>query len=269
MCRGMDVLTIDANRLKIPFGSSGRSRGGDSNPFVSTHCSNNCIPHPVIALVSERRDTGQPDPPQIPLSSAPAIPVSTAPCVSYDNRKDLIIDVRSKSSEPRQQQEAQSVIEIPAFFVPTGFAFFSMALALCNLVNPSLASGVCVGLSPAPMLCLAIHAAGMPMWVALGLMLCGWFLPIVCCTWRLAYCLVFFVVLGIFVAAGTRRPITAMISSVCLVGVLLSLPIATHSQWTGVDSRWGVTVAGFFLALQCISASIGSGRVVYRIKHCS
>ena len=69
-------------------------------------------------------------------------------------------------------------------------------------------------------------------------------------------------VLGVLVAAGTRR----VASAACLVALLLSMPLALQPQWTGIDRRWGVTVAGFFLALQCVAASVGGGRVVYRIK---
>ena len=55
-----------------------------------------------------------------------------------------------------------------------------------------------------------------------------------------------------------------MLASGCLVALLLSMPLATHIHWIRIDSRWGVTVGGFFLALECVVASFGSGKIIYR-----
>ena len=284
MCKGMDVLTIDANRLKIPFGSSSRTRGNPisifdrgcgqpaqtlQGPIVPAQQSSTTLqtgPQPAIALVSDRRDQCHADPPH--LQQCQHSPPQ-AHCPKDLNH--LIIDVRARSSDPKLPLEIPTALEVvvPAYFVPAGYALFAIALSLCNLVNPDSASGVCVGLSPIPSICLAIHAAGMQTWVALGLAICSWSLPAVCCAWRLAYGLAFIVTLGVFMAAGTRRPLATAVNSVCLLCIILALPLAVHTQWLGVESRWGVTIAGFFLALQCISASASNGKVVYRIRHSS
>jgi hypothetical protein len=176
--------------------------------------------------------------------------------------KEITIDVRTRC-EPRPPPiETQAQLEIPGLLVPAGYAFFALCLGLSNLLSPPSSSVVCVVFSPVPIICLSIHSLSVQPWVGFGLLVCAWLAPFVCSIWRLAFCLVYFVVLGVFVGAGTRR----IAASICLVALLLSMPLAINPQWAGLESRWGVTVAGFFLALQCVLASAGGGRVVYRIK---
>jgi hypothetical protein len=234
--RGMDLLTIDASRLKLPFGK-GRGRG-------AAHALLGSPGSPVEAKGLACGVRGRSD-------CEPAAP-----------RKDVVIDVRARGEPKPPPVESQSLLEIPGLLVPSGYALFALSLGLTNLISPGSGSAVCVLFSPVPMLCLAIHALGVQPWVGAGLLLCCWTVPFVCAAWNLGYCLVLFVVLGVCVAAGTRR----LLSSACLVALLLSMPLALQPQWTGVEQRWGVTVAGFFLALQCVAASAGGGRVVYRIK---
>lgn len=231
-----DLANIDASVLTLPFG---KQRGRGAPVQLAAPAPPPQQPQPV----RPRPGRGEHDPKEGGL-------------------KEITIDVRARSDPRPPPCESQLQLEIPALLVPGGFALFALALGLVNLLHPSSASGVCVLSSPAPMACLAIHALGVPPSVGVGLLLSAWFVPFVCSFWRLPLCLIFFVCLGVLIGAGTRR----VAVSACLLLLLLSMPLAFNPQWTGLESRWGVTLSGFFLALECVLASFGSGRVVYRIK---
>lgn len=244
-CSGYTSMDmINASVLTLPFGKQRQPRqpslvlkpaAGQSHPGT--------IPPPA-----PRQGRAAHDPPK--------------ESIKEEGMKEITIDVRTRC-EPRPQPiESQTQLEIPGFLVPAGYSLFALCLGLSNLVNPPSTSGVCVVLSPIPMICLSIHSLSVQPWVGVGLLLCAWIAPFVCSTWQLVFCLVYFVVLGVFVGAGTRK----IAPSICLVALLLSMPLAINPKWAGMESRWGVTVAGFFLALQCVLASAGAGRVVYRIK---
>lgn len=238
--KGVDTLTLsafDAGRLKIPFGSLNRPRLAQQIAAPLPHARSD-------AVLEDRRQE------------------SMAQAGKPDPRRDVVVDVRACCEARPIQLEQQALIEIPGLFVPSGYAFFALALGLTNMLDPGAGGPVCVALSPLPMVCLVIHALGVQSWVAGGLLLCAWLVPSVCFAWRLAFALGFFVLLGVLMAAGTRR----MLVSTCLVALLLSMLLATQTRWTGLDSRWGVTLGGFFLALQCVTASFGGGKVVYRIR---
>ena len=229
-----DLANIDASALTLPFG---KPRGRAAPVQLAAPAP------PPAPPVRPRPGRGEHDPKEAGL-------------------KEITIDVRARCDPRPPPSESQLQLEIPALLVPGGYALFALALGLANLLHPTSASGVCVLSSPAPMACLAIHALGVPTTVGVGLLVCAWFVPFVCSFWRLPLCLIFFVCLGVLVGAGTRR----VAVSACLLLLLLSMPLAFNPQWTGLESRWGVTLSGFFLATECVLASFGSGRVVYRIK---
>ena len=272
--KNMDSLTLsalDASRLKIPFGNAGARARASSATAAFSDADQRSELH-AIQLKQECRGERQQEAGNHfsvhhnqlsanqhgSLATVPA-PPPLAPSV----KKDVVIDVRARY-EPRQQQgDTQTMLEIPGFVVPGGYSVFAISLCLANMTIPDLSSNVCVALSPVLMICLAIHALGVPVWVSMGLVFCAWFTPAVCAAWRIHYTLCFFVVLGVLMAAGTRR----MIASACLFALLMSMPLATQTHWTGLDPRWGLTMGGFFLALECVTASLGSGKIIYRIKH--
>ena len=241
-CSGrMDVLTIDGSRLQIP--SSGvrgkpRARGSDIR-LASSH-----FPREMATPPSELAVTGPgaPDP----------------------KREDIVIDVRPRGDSNTRQAslETQALLETSAIVVPVGYFAFALALALCNLLRPALTHAVCIALSPLPMLCILAHAVGIqPIWIAWGLVLCGWLAPSVCALWSVTYSMCYLVSLVSFAVAGCMRPIPAL----CLVAVLICAPLALNQQWTGLEPKLWMTVAVFFSALACATAYIGGGKIVYRM----
>ena len=259
----MDVLTIsaaDASRLKIPFGgASGRPRA-----HALLDLSSQSLPCPALGGFSGGRD----DAVQLsdPSACTHEIPLHTS--TQAQGRRDVVIDVRARGDPASAQRQAsgsadpQVVLDVPGFAVPLGYALFAVGLGFTNTLDPSAGSAVCVGLSPLLSCSLTVHALGTQSWAGVGLLLCAWLAPSVCATWRLAFALGFFVVLGVLVAASTHR----MLASFFLVALLLSILLVTQTRWLGADPRWGVVLGGFFLALECVAASVGGGRVVYRIR---
>ena len=244
-CSGYTSMDmINASVLTLPFGKQRQQR----QPSLALKPAS-CQSHPNIIQ------------PPTPRQSR-ATHDSTKESIKEEGMKEITIDVRTRCEPRPPPTESQTQLEIPGLLVPAGYSLFALCLGLSNLISPPSTSGVCVVLSPVPMICLSIHSLSVQPWVSLGLLLCAWLAPFVCSIWRLVFCLAYFVVLGVFVGAGTRK----IVPSICLVALLLSMPLAINPQWAGLESRWGVTVAGFFLALQCVLASAGAGRVVYRIK---
>jgi hypothetical protein len=276
--RGMDILTIsaaDANKLKIPFaGNTPRPRA--SLLFLDNRAGNR----------TENRADSRADPPvcdSVPslgtLDASGSIlrtgpkdqnlknpEVANNPHNSSFN-SSVVIDVRSRQHQSQEGDLPRTVFAVPGFVVPLGYAVFAIGLGLTNSLAPfaataSISSTVCVALSPLLMGSLTVHALAAQSWVSVGLLLCAWLVPSVCASWTLLLAVPYLVVLGVLVAVGSHR----MLTSLCLVGLLLSMLLATQTRWVGLEPRWGITLGGFFLTLECVGASIGGGRIVYRIR---
>jgi hypothetical protein len=247
LCSGyssIDLSKIDTSSLILSFAKP----GAQTRQTVLGVKPQHSAPPPPVPPPAQRTRSARADS-DAPLSKDPGL-------------REITIDVRTRCDPAPSPMDTQLQLEVPALLVPAGYAFLALCLALSNLLNPVSTNGVCVLFTPIPMVCLAIHALNVPLSIGVPLLICAWFIPFVCSSWRLSFCLIFFVCLGVLVGAGTRR----VSVSVCLVLLLLSMPLAFNPQWTGLESRWGVTLSGFFLALECVLASFGSGRVVYRIK---
>ena len=137
-----------------------------------------------------------------------------------------------------------------------------LALGLCNLLQPALAQAVSIGLSPLPMLCLLAHALGVrPLCIGWGMILCMWFAPSVCALWSVPYSVCYLACLACFAVAGCRR----LIPGLCLLAIAVCAPLALNPQWTGLEPKIWMTVAGFFAALACSTAYTGGGKIIYRM----
>jgi hypothetical protein len=172
--------------------------------------------------------------------------------------------------EPRCEAvcDASRAWEFAGWLIPTGYTLFGAALALSNLTLPSMASTVCVGMSPLAMLCLMAHATIVPFWAGACMMALAWFLPSVCAAWTLPAGVAFSLGLGVLVTVGVTvgaSPGRWLVGS-GLVGLILSLGFSLTSSLHGVEPRWGVSVACFFLLVMCVLATRQMGRVVYKIK---
>lgn len=241
-CSGkMDVLTIDGSRLQIPSsGVRGKSRARGSDVRVLT----NQFQREVVT----------------PPAEAP----SSVPCSVLAKREDIVIDVRPRGDITQKQAnpETQALLETSAVVVPVGYFAFALSLALCNLLRPALTHAVCIALSPLPMLCILAHAVGIQaVWVAWGLVLCGWMAPSVCALWSVPYSVCYLICLVSFAVAGCLRPLPAL----CLVAVAICAPLALNPAWTGLEPKLWMTVAVFFSALACATAYVGGGKIVYRV----
>jgi hypothetical protein len=241
----MDVMTIDGSRLQIPSsGVRGKSRvrAGDA----------------WLALDKPQRDPSHHVVDSVASVSCSVIPNGNA------KREEIVIDVRPRGeSTPKTAGvETQQLFEAPSIVVLVGYLAFSLALALCNLLRPTLAQTVCVALSPLPMLCILAHAIGVqPTWIACGLVLCGWLAPCVCALWTVSFSVGYLVCLVSLVVAGSFKPLPAL----CLVAVIVCAPLALNPSWTGLEPKVWTTVSFFFAALACATAFAGGGKGVYRV----
>jgi hypothetical protein len=233
--RPMDVMTIDANRLQIPSaGVRAKSRIGRGVD--------------VRFITESRRE---------PISDPPI------PVIGASHRDDVVIDIRPRS-EPKPSIEMQVLLDTPPYVVPAGYFIFCLALALCNLIQPTMSHAVCIALSPLPMICILAHSVGIqPVWIGWGLVLCGWLLPSVCALWSVGYGVGYLVCMAVFAVAGCRRPIPF----VCLLVVIVCSLLALFPHWTGVESKLWITVVAFFATLTCAASYVGGGKIVYRIKN--
>lgn len=238
----MDVLTIDGSRLQIPAsGVRGKSRMRGNDIRLSS----GQVQREVVGLI--------PDPVTPPTGSAPS------------QRDDIVIDVRPRGEFNAKQMgtETQALLETTGVIVPLGYFAFALALALCNLLRPVLTRAVCIALSPLPMLCILAHAVGIqPVWIAWGLVLCGWLAPSVCALWSVFYSVCYLVCLVSFAVAGGLRVLPAL----CLVVVVICAPLALNPSWTGMEPKLWMTVAVFFSAVACATAYVGGGKIVYRVN---
>lgn len=235
------MLTIDGSRLQIPSsGVRGKSRVRGSDIRLATS--------------QFKREVVNP----------PTEPVTPPPCGVSSKRDDIVIDVRPRGDSNLKQAslETQALLETSAIVVPFGYFAFALALALCNLLRPALTHAVCIALSPLPMLCILAHAVGIqPVWIAWGLVLCGWMAPSVCALWSVIYSVCYLMCLVSFAVAGCMRPLPAL----CLVAVAICAPLALNPAWTGLEPKLWMTIAVFFSALACATAYVGGGKIVYRV----
>jgi len=237
---------LSALELALEASSNGRDYGRDYGPgFLESTAQM----QPASVINSTITST---------ITSTINTPAAHRP-TSNPPSNSVVIDVKSRQHE---SSEPRTVFAVPGFVVPLGYAVFAMGLGLTNSVGQSAGSMVCVALSPLLIASLTVHALAVQSWVGGGLLLCAWLGPSVCAAWTLLLAVPYLVVLGVLVAVGSHR----LLTSLCLVGLLLSMLMATQTRWVGLDPRWGVTLGGFFLALECVGASVGGGRIVYRIR---
>jgi len=253
----MDVMTIDASRLQIPAsGVRGKSRGRGLDTRVASG--------PECALQrSQVRDPAC-DHRVDPLHE-PVTPMLGCVGPAGGKREDIVIDVRPKgeSRSGGEVQSFQTLLETPAMAVPVGYLVFWLALAVCNLLQPTLTNAICIALSPLPMLCILAHAVGIhAVWIGWGLCLCAWLAPSVCALWSAPYSAGYLVCLVSLAAAGCRRPAPAL----CLAMVVACALFSLNPRWTGLEPRIWLTVSGFFAALACATAYAGGGKIICRIK---
>jgi hypothetical protein len=236
----MDVMTIDGSRLQIPSaGVRGKSRVRGNEIRLGT----SKVPRDVVNL---------------PVESVTAVP-----CNAPSERDEIVIDVRPRGDPGGKTGfETQALLETSAIVVPLGYFSFALALALCNLLRPASTHAVCIGLSPLPMLCIMAHAIGIQsVWIAWGLVLCGWLTPSVCALWNVLYSTLYLVCLVSFAVAGCLRIVPAL----CLVVIALCGPLALNPRWTGLEPKFWMTVAFSFSVLACAWAYTGGGKIIYRV----
>jgi hypothetical protein len=228
MGRGLEILTIDASKLKMPF----RSRVA---PVVES---------PLASLNK-----------LVEAEKHEWAPAAEGKFTNIEVRVEAVVS---------QAGDMSRVWEISGWLVPSGYSIFGMALALSNLLLPQAAGATCVGVSPILMFCLVAHATMVASWAGLGLILCAWALPGVCTAWQLQAGVFYVCMLGILVAASS--PQARVVTWSCLVCLIISLGFTVFLAFKEVDQRWGMTVAGFFLVVMCVAATRYMGRVVYKVK---
>ena len=137
----LTLSALDTSRLKIPFANAA-SRGS---------------PPLAISICDARAES-----PRVKLRQS-------------EDRQEICRvkkEVRARCEPKQQQGDIQTTLEIPEFLVPSGYSVFAIGLGLANMIATTMGSGLCVALSPIPMLCLSIHALGVPLWVGLGVGVC-------------------------------------------------------------------------------------------------
>ena len=188
-----------------------------------------------------------------------AVPAQAGPA---HTNKEVVLEMQT---HPKQQPESAPE-GLQGWAIALGYVVFGVSMALANLLT--LPQGLACSLAcPLPMLCLwaqAFVVAGLdrrrPL-LALALALCAWPLPIACSRWSVAWPLV--LSLAGLQALACRH----WGGAVCFVLTGASLCLALSPPIQGLEPKWGVTLALFFLVGGCAMASLSGGRVVFRVRY--
>jgi hypothetical protein len=125
--KGMDSLTIDPGRLRVPFGNSKPPKKQSWMTVSATAETEHCETRPLQAF------TGSVDMHEVVMD------IPKRPAVNPDPRPE-------------------NTWEVPGWFLALGYSIFGLCLGLCNLLSPQHAGRVCTALSPIPLLCLILQA---------------------------------------------------------------------------------------------------------------
>jgi len=229
--RHMDVLTIDPNCLRIPYKNK-----KNASPIMH---------YPMISLTTEHHNYQQ-------------------QAISGD----ISIEIRRMEpatiTEPTTEQGL--IISVPGWSVFTGYFFFSLSLALCNLfLNTSAMSPVCIIASPVAMLSFLAHALSVqPIFLSVGLFGSAWLLPFMCALWSTSLSLYYIAFVGVSLGLAYFR-LSALVFIVPLVTCLFlssSMMVVYH----GVESHWGISVSVFLVTLLGVFSSRHLARITFKIK---
>ena len=149
--------------------------------------------------------------------------------------------------------------------MPLGYALFGVALALCNLLTLSSSRLVCSALCPIPMACLVLQALSFDSRLAVSAVLCTLLIPLECAVWNQYAVIPYCVVLALTVTLATPKKGVVVWAS--FTGLVLTLGLALPIQALGLDPKWGVTLALFFMCLLCVVTSLSVTRIAYKLKY--
>ena len=229
--RQMDVMTIDPSCLRIPY----KSKKSVSSPPVNHY--------PVISLVHENNSQHQHQ-----ASGSVSIEIKRVEPVISDVNPD------------------HPPISIPGWFIITGYTFFSLSLALCNLfLKPSATSPVCILASPVAMLSLFAHALSVqPLFMGVGLLGSAWVLPSVCAIWSAEVGLYYIAFVGFSLGLAHWRLSALAFLVPLMVCLFLSSPFMV--VYHGVESHWGISISVFLVTFFGVFSSRHLTRVTFKIR---
>lgn len=197
-------------------------------------------------------------------SAWPAVEEPPAPPPTAS--KEIVLEITQSLSPPTRQESAPEGLH--GWIIALGYVLFGVIMALSNLLTLPRAGWVCSAVCPLPMLCLwaqGFVVAGLerrrPL-LGIALAVCAWPLPLMCSQWSLVWAAPLMLALAGLQALVSRH--LGGLACLLLTGGSLCLALVPVS---GLDPKWGVTLAVFFLVGGSVLASLCGGRVMFRVKY--